>query len=294
MRVRAALVGLLGFAVGFASWSANAQSTGAADADGAAYVPTMTFDVVSVHATPASDSYTVFFKNDPHTSLMQLQNNSVASLLSIAYGVQLYQLVGLPNWPPPAMFTVTAKSDAEADAKLAKLSTMDAQLEKQHMLQALLADRFKLQAHWETREGDVFNLVQAKGGEKMLQPGTLPLTKTELEWTSNSNYKQRPLHQENDGKGYDLVGHACPIGDLLEMLKAQFGRPVVDKTGLTGKYDFVVKYRGRFDRDRPADDDDPTLPLDSAIKAQLGLQVEPAKGPIRVLVIDHIERPTEN
>jgi uncharacterized protein (TIGR03435 family) len=69
---------------------------------------------------------------------------------------------------------------------------------------------------------------------------------------------------------------------------------VFDKTGLTGKYDFVLKYKGRWDRDRPADDLDPTPPLDRALQDQLGLKVEPAKGPIKVLVIDHIEKPTEN
>jgi uncharacterized protein (TIGR03435 family) len=78
------------------------------------------------------------------------------------------------------------------------------------------------------------------------------------------------------------------------MLTALFGRPVIDKTGLTAKYDFVVKYQGRWDRDRPADDLDPTPPLDRALQEQLGLKVEPAKGPIKVLVIDHIEKPSAN
>jgi uncharacterized protein (TIGR03435 family) len=295
MRVRGALVGLLVLAVELSQGAANAQ-TPQADAI-QAYVPTMTFDVASVHATPLSDSYTVFFKNDPHTSMVQLQNNSVFNLLSIAYGVQGYQLVGLPNWPPPAMFTITAKSDSDADAKLAKLSAQDAQLEKQHMLQALLEDRFKLKTHWETHEGDVFNLVLAKGGSKLQPAGSMPPTDAEKKYMgTDADGKPRllPLHQVNDGHGYDWIGHSCTMENLVSILSTMFGRPVIDKTGLTDTYDFVVKYRGRFDRDRPADDDDPTLPLDSAIKAQLGLQVEPAKGPVRVLVIDHIEKPTEN
>jgi uncharacterized protein (TIGR03435 family) len=73
-----------------------------------------------------------------------------------------------------------------------------------------------------------------------------------------------------------------------------FGRPVSDKTGLTGKYDFVLKYQGRTDQDRSADDMDPTPPLDRALTEQLGLKVETAKGPVKVLVIDHVEKPTEN
>ncbi len=295
MRVRVALVGLLVFVVGLPRGSASAQTAQADAAAGTApaYVPTMTFDVASVHATAPADSYTVMASDDPHVSMVRLQNFAMFNLLTNAFGVQSYQLVGLPNWPPPAMFTVVAKSDAEMDAKLAKLSNEDARLEKQHALQALLADRFKLKVHWETRDGDVFDLVQTKGGSKLLPPGSLPLTPMEKQWAATDS-KPRPLHQENDGRGYDWIGHSCPIGNLVSILSTMFGRPVMDKTGLTGNYDFVVKYYGRFDRDRPADDDDPMLPLDSAIQSGLGLKVENAKGPVRVLVIDHIEKPTEN
>jgi uncharacterized protein (TIGR03435 family) len=78
------------------------------------------------------------------------------------------------------------------------------------------------------------------------------------------------------------------------MLTAQFGRPVRDMTGLTGKYDFVLKYKGRWDRDRDADDLDPTLPMDRALQQELGLKVEAARGPVRTLVIDHVEKPQAN
>jgi uncharacterized protein (TIGR03435 family) len=81
---------------------------------------------------------------------------------------------------------------------------------------------------------------------------------------------------------------------LVEMLTVQLGGPVVDKTGLTDKYDFVLKYKGRWDSDRPADDPDPTLPLDQALQQELGLKVERAKGPVKMLVIDHVEKPSAN
>ena len=64
----------------------------------------------------------------------------------------------------------------------------------------------------------------------------------------------------------------------VRILTAQFGRPVIDKTGLTGKYDFVLKYKGRWDRDRNADDMDPTPPMDRALQEQLGLKVEANEG----------------
>jgi uncharacterized protein (TIGR03435 family) len=84
------------------------------------------------------------------------------------------------------------------------------------------------------------------------------------------------------------------MGQWVGMLTAQFGRPAIDKTGLTGKYDFVLKYKGRWDRDRNADDLDPTPPMERALQEVLGLKVEAAKGSAKVLVIDHIDKPSEN
>ena len=91
-----------------------------------------------------------------------------------------------------------------------------------------------------------------------------------------------------------FVANGCSMSALAEMLTAMLGRPVTDRTGLTGKYDFVLRYKGRFDRDRPADDLDPTPPIDRALQEELGLKVEAAKGPAKVLVIDHVEKPSEN
>lgn len=83
------------------------------------------------------------------------------------------------------------------------------------MLQALLEERFKLKTRWEMKEGDVYNLELAKGGP--------------------------------NGQGYDFIAHGCPMDQLVEILMGQFGRPVIDKTGLTGEYDFVLKYKGQRD-----------------------------------------------
>jgi uncharacterized protein (TIGR03435 family) len=298
MRVRIALVGLLVLAFGSSRRAANAQNADAATSAAPAYVPTMTFDVASVHATQPAASYTLTMTDNPHSSMLRLQNFDLFNILTNAYGIANYQLVGVPdNWPTPAMFTIVAKSDAEMDAKLAKLSMEDARLEKQHALQTLLAERFKLQAHWETRESEVYNLVVVKGGHKLRPAGSMPPMDAEKKWMgveADGQPKVFPIHQQCDWPECSYFGHSCPVDQLISDLSAQFGRAVIDKTGLAGKYDFVVTYHGATDRDRKADDTDPTLPLDSAIRAQLGLQVEPAKGPVRVLVIDHIEKPTEN
>ena len=82
---------------------------------------------------------------------------------------------------------------------------------------------------------------------------------------------------------------------FCDMLKGQFGRPVMDQTGLTGKYDFVLPYYGRFDDDRSPDDMNPAPTLDHSLEETLGLRVKASRGEIPVIVIDHVDQhPPEN
>jgi len=261
----------------------------------APYVATMTFDVASVRENKKIDmsvGYTMGGWFVAHTTTFRVTNLAIEDLLADAYGVQHYQIVNAPPWPWPTLFMVEAKSDSEADAKLAALTEKQQAAEQQHMLQSLLEDRFKLKTHWETREGDVYNLVLAKGGSKMSPAGSMPQSEQEKEQFGDQPVQ--PLFQRCDGQGCVFIAHAYPMDEWIEMLAANFGRTVINKTELTGKYDFVLKYKGRWDRDRPADDMDPTPPMDRALQEELGLKVEPAKGPVKVLVIDHIEKPSEN
>jgi uncharacterized protein (TIGR03435 family) len=262
----------------------------------APYVATMTFDVASVRENKDIDlnaGITVSGHFVPHTTTLIVTNWSIENLISYAYGVDLYQIVGRPKWPWPTFFVIEARGDSEANAKMAALTEEQQSAEQQHMLQALLEERFKLKTHWETKEGDVYNLVVAKGGPKLHVEGSMPASADELKIFG----EDRPvpaLRQKNDGQGYDFIAHGCSMDQWVGMLTAQFGRPVMDKTGLTGKYDFILKYRGRWDRDRSADDVDPTPPMDRALQEELGLKVEAAKGPVKIMVIDHIDKPSEN
>ncbi len=261
----------------------------------APYVATMTYDVASVRENKNADPNIGIRMSGqfvPHTTRFQAINWSIENLVGYAYGANLSQMTGVPKWTFPTLFTVEAKGDRAADARIAALTQEQQLAEQRHMLQALLAERFKLKTHWETKEGDVYNLVVAKGGPKPGAEGSMPLSAYEVK-----GFGDRPvpaLYQKNDGRGYDFIAHRCTMGQWVEMLTAQFGRPVSDKTGLTGNYDFVLKYKGRWDRDRQGDDLDPTLPMDRALQQELGLKVEAAKGSLRMLVIDHIEKPSEN
>jgi uncharacterized protein (TIGR03435 family) len=261
----------------------------------APYVATMTFDVASVRENKNIDAnagITMSGQFVPHTTMLRVINWRIESLIGYAYGADEHQIVGAPKWPWPTLFVIEAKGDSEAEAKMAALTNEQQWVEQQHMLRALLEERFKLKTHWETKEGDVYNLIVAKGGPKLGAEGSMPPSADELKIFGDSPVPA--LQQKNDGQGYDFVAHGCSMDQWTGTLTSQFGRPVIDKTGLTGKYDFVLKYKGRWDRDRPADDLDPTPPMDRALQEELGLKVEAAKGPVKVLVIDHIDKPSEN
>jgi uncharacterized protein (TIGR03435 family) len=135
--------------------------------------------------------------------------------------------------------------------------------------------------------------VVAKGGPKLGAQGSIPPLAEEKK--KFGDHPAPALDQLGcDQHGCIYIAHGCSIRWLVDALTGQFGRPVFDKTGLTAKYDFVLKYKGQWDRDRPADDLDPTPPMDQALQQQLGLKVEPARGPLKMLVIDHVEKPSEN
>jgi uncharacterized protein (TIGR03435 family) len=274
----------------------QAQSTAASPAPAQdSYVPTLTFDVASVRENKNIDMQAGFRMSGhfvPRTATFRATNWTIENLLHEAYGVNTYQIAGDPDWPFPTFFVVEAKGDSAADAKMASLTFERQRAEQRHMLQALLEDRFKLKAHWETREGDGYNLVVAKGGPKLGAAGSMPRSADEVKLFGDRPVP--PLMQKSDGQGFDFVAHSCSMSQLVSMLTVQFDRSVIDRTGLAGSYDFVLKYRGRWDRDRSADDLDPTPPMDRALQEELGLKVESAKQPVKMLVIDHIEKPTEN
>jgi uncharacterized protein (TIGR03435 family) len=291
-----AAAGFMALEVTSSLGQAGAAATPASSSpENAPYVATMTFDVASVRENKNADAHagiTMSGQFVPHTTTLRVINWTIENLIGYAYDANIYQILGAPKWPWPTVFVIEAKGSSEDDAKMATLTQEQQWAEQQHMLQLLLEERFKLKTHWETKEGDVYNLVVVRGGPKLSATGSAPLSADELK-----NFGDRPLpplYQKNDAQGYDFIAHGCSMDRLARMLTSQFGRPVIDKTGLTGNYDFVLKYKGRWDRDRPADDLDPMPPMDRALQEELGLKVEATKGPVKVLVIDQIEKPSDN
>ena len=286
--------GCMALAFPFSLGQTGAPTTPASTSSpNAPYVPTLLFDVASVRETGVNESggFMMGGQFTPHTTHVRM-SWSIEGLLSIAYGIDQYQLAGLPKWPYPTIFVIEAKGDSAADAKLAALPADEQKLEQQHMLQALLEERFKLKTHWEAKEGDTYDLVVAKGGPKLGAEGSMRLSAEELKMFAD--HPAPALHQIMIEQKPAWVAHGCSTEQWAKLLTSLMRRPVIDRTGLTGKYDFVFKYKGRSYQERSADDVDPTPPLDQALQDELGLKLEPAKGPTKSLIIDHIEKPLEN
>jgi uncharacterized protein (TIGR03435 family) len=177
------------------------------------------------------------------------------------------------------MFDIDAKSGPGVDAQLRGLPLEEARRQKQLMVQALVADRFRLVAHQETREGVVFDLVVGKRGVKF-QPSTIGGTTIDT--------GRNRMH---------IAGSDDTVAILVRELAQALGRVVLNRTGLVGRYDLTLRWTPD---DGPAamlnGAPDPAAPPEifTAIQEQLGLKLEPAKGPVPTLVIDRVEMPSEN
>jgi uncharacterized protein (TIGR03435 family) len=170
------------------------------------------------------------------------------------------------------------------------------------MAQSLLAERFQLKAHWETREMPTYNLVPAKNGIK-LKPSQdqspISIETGPVNPASPPRGTQRMIGKPSpSGFSLSFSGDAVPIDTLASIFQSYAGRPLFDKTGLSGLFDVKLEFFLETSGSNPA-----TLPaaaepsgpiFATAIEEQLGLKLESARGPVEVLVIDSVQKPSEN
>ena len=214
-------------------------------------------------------------------------NVSLKNLIEYqAYGIPGNRVLEGPKWLDSTKFDIEAKmDDSEAD-HLRTLAHGPRRLETQAMFQQLLADRFKLAVHWETRELPVYALTVAKKGP-MLEP-----TKESTEGSGTRS------HSSLSGSEFSAKGVTLPelAEALTQELSRELGRDIIDKTGIKGRYDLTLKWTpdagGATDGAATSADSGPSI--FTAVQEQLGLKLEPAKAPVQVLVIDHAEMPSEN
>lgn len=209
------------------------------------------------------------------------------------------RVVAGPAWINTSGYDIEAKPEDNTDPKHAWL-----------MLQTLLADRFKLALHRETRELPVYALTAAKNGFKLHAPkdvGCISFTPGEtprrIPGKVDCGYVSGPFFESTPGLLH-VRGKKVHITDLIRELASILDRPVLDKTGFTGEFDLDLSFTpdealagfgGSGDPVGARLATDPSLPnIFAALEEQLGLKLVTAKGPVEVLVIDHAERPTAN
>jgi bla regulator protein BlaR1 len=213
-------------------------------------------------------------------------------LIIQAYGVQGFQISGGPAWLDTEAYDVETKMDGATAAALTKLSPDEVKLARQQMLRSFLEERFGLKVHRETKEGPIYSLVIAKGGSK-LHDAKLGSGLVGPDGAVIQGYSQFT----NAG----TIAHALSAQRIAILLSQEVKRQVVDKTGLKGTYDFTLEWARGLALSAPSDGEEsdaaPAPSADSifaAVQDQLGLKLVPGKGPVDVIVIDHVERPSGN
>jgi uncharacterized protein (TIGR03435 family) len=228
----------------------------------------------------------------------EVQNMTLRILIQSAYRVTNFQISGGPGWMDSDRFDIQAKSDADQPPDTLLL-----------MLRTLLEDRFALKAHRETRQEGAYLLTIAKGGSKMQNaegtctprdPTHLPLQPQPGQPAPNYCGSMRTSSQTLDGFGVPLAdASASPLSSLSGQLSRILGRAVNDQTGLTGIFNFHLRWTPEKDPSTPITAS-PTLPdaaapsIFTALQEQLGLKLEPRKGPVELLIVDHAEKPDAN
>ncbi len=198
-------------------------------------------------------------------------------LIAAAYDVSPRTILGAPGWVESDHYDVLAVTPGEV---------RPTREEQMAMLRKLLVERFGLTFHREQKEYSIYELSVAKGGEKMKPSAEAADDPVQL---ISTVYPDHVL----------LPGRNATMGDLASLMqRAVFDRPVVDKTGLSGRYDFDLAWtpdETQFGGDLPvAPTDAPKPPLFVAMREQLGLRLEATRGLVAALVVDRVERPSAN
>jgi uncharacterized protein (TIGR03435 family) len=235
------------------------------------------FDVISIKsAKPGANGTDSDFDKAMYTA----SNVTLSKIMQYdAYGIPAPRIIGIPPALEKAAFDIQAKLDPDVYARIMSLDHDQRSDQIQQLMRQLLVDRFKLVLHTETRVLPVYALVLVKGGPK-LQTAAKP----DSQGTSSRNGQLK-------AEGVTMVDLA---NSLTRTPSTELGRVVIDKTGLTGRFDLTLRWTP--DTSRPpmlnGEPDTSAPSIFTAIQEQLGLRLESTKAPVSVLVVDHAELPS--
>jgi uncharacterized protein (TIGR03435 family) len=198
-----------------------------------------------------------------------------------AYRIPESRILGGPKWLSSERFDIEAKTDSATADRLRSLDREQRRIQTQAMFQQLLAERFKLAAHWETREQPVYAMVPAKKGPHL------------------NPTKEQGGHSGTHSNNGELTAQGITMAQLADTLtqelQRELGRVVIDKTGIQGIYDCALKWNpdtGAAPTNDGSGDSGPSI--FTAIQEQLGLKLESSKGQVQVLVVDRAELPSQD
>lgn len=242
-------------------------------------IPTQTtppaFDVASIHPhtpQPHEGNHIWSSANDGN---FRTGNLTLKALIQYAFNMPQSRIVNAPDWTTSQFFDIDAKSDETLNQRLHDLPSDQAKPIKLAMIQALLADRFGLKTHREQRELPIYELVVAKGGAKLTPTKSDGLT-------------------TNHGNSY-FNGKGITMSLVAQELARDAGRVIIDKTNLPGRFDINLRWQPDDAPPMRLNGEEVALPsLFTAVQEQLGLRLEPSKGPVEVLVIDDVHQPSAN
>jgi uncharacterized protein (TIGR03435 family) len=212
-----------------------------------------------------------------------LVNAPVRLMLMNAYGIQFSQIAGATDWLSSETWSVDARAQGDPSRD-----------ELMFMLQSLLADRFHLKVHRESREISVYSLTVSRNGPKLSAPKeggcTTPVSGQPEPATPPCGRVRISMLPS----GVLMEGGRATIAELVRVLAIPLSRPVVDHTALNGAYDIRLHFTDEAPGPTPRPADAADAGIFTAIQEQLGLKLETGRAPVDVLVIDHVERPTAN
>jgi uncharacterized protein (TIGR03435 family) len=233
-------------------------------------------------------------------------NQTTKTLIEFAYNIQDIQISGGPSWIASEKYDIDAKIEDSLAEELQKLPPEKRREQLGLMLQSLLADRFNLKVGHETRELPVYALILAKNGPKLQE--SKPSDTSPNGTKGSAGHVNRHMGISSRAGESEIRDEGATMAAVAQQLSQQLSRTVLDQTGLKGMYDFTLRFS--HDQSPPAmfkgsGDSSPgtgnapppesSVPsIFTAIQEQLGLKLEPTKGPVEILVIGHIEKPSEN
>lgn len=261
-----------------------------------ATAPLPSFEVATIKPR---DPGTMLRINAPGSEDIFRTVGTVQNLIAQAYNLPATstgRIDGGPSWANRDWYVIQARISAELFTRMQKMTFAERREEINLMMQSLLADRFQLTVHFETREMQVYELVVAKDGPK-LPPPNLPPPSSAASDPSKPPPDMRGSVQMSQGI---LSARNVTIDGMLQ---APFlglgGRPIVNKTGLTETYNLTLRWTPQQPATSSPDGAPPApdgsdVSIFTALQEQLGLRLVPAKAPVEIVVIDHIETPSEN